>query len=192
MEKVDSHSKNKSVEKNNQKNNVKNRAIRWGITISIITFLLSLFFSFVSNTAVNGLDIVPAIIILLVVIGIGIIFDLIATAVTVAKEEEFHAMAAKKQKGAKQAIKLIRNSPRVANFCADVIGDICGVLSGAVGAIIALKIAESYGVGDIAQYLISAFVAALTVGGKALTKEFAKMNSTKILALISKVISFKK
>lgn len=192
MEKVDSHSKNKGAEKNNQKDNVKSRAIRWGITIFFITFLLSLFFSFISNTAVNGLDIIPAIIILLTVIGIGITFDLIATAVTVAKEEEFHAMAAKKQKGAKQAIKLIRNSPRVANFCADVIGDICGVLSGAVGAIIALKIAESYGVGNTAQYIISALVAALTVGGKAVTKEFAKLNSTKILALVSKLISFKK
>ena len=192
MEKGDSHSNNKSAEKNNQKENVKNKAIRWGITISIITFLLSLFFSFISNTAVNGLEVIPAIIILLAVIGTGILFDLIATAVPVAKEEEFHAMAAKKQKGAKQAIKLIRNSSRVANFCADVIGDICGVLSGAVGAIIALKITESYGIGDAAQYLISAFVAALTVGGKAVTKDIAKKHSTKILSIISKLISFKK
>ena len=192
MEKGDSHSNNKSAEKNNQKENVKNKAIRWGITISIITFLLSLFFSFISNTAVNGLEVIPAIIILLAVIGTGILFDLIATAVTVAKEEEFHAMAAKKQKGAKQAIKLIRNSSRVTNFCADVIGDICGVLSGAVGAIIALKITESYGIGDAAQYLISAFVAALTVGGKAVTKDIAKKNSTKILSIVSKLISFKK
>ena len=192
MEKEVSHSNNKSVEKNKQKGNGKNKAIRWGITIGFITFLLSLFFSFISNTAVNGLAVIPAIIILLAVIGTGVIFDIIATAVTVAKEEEFHAMAAKKQKGAKSAIKLIRNSSRVANFCADVIGDICGVLSGAVGAIIALKISESYGIGEIAQYLISALVAALTVGGKAVTKDIAKKHSTKILSIVSKLISFKK
>ena len=192
MEKEVSHSNNKSVEKNKQKGNGKNKAIRWGITIGFITFLLSLFFSFISNTAVNGLAVIPAIIILLAVIGTGVIFDIIATAVTVAKEEEFHAMAAKKQKGAKSAIKLIRNSLRVANFCADVIGDICGVLSGAVGAIIALKISESYGIGEIAQYLISALVAALTVGGKAVTKDIAKKHSTKILSIVSKLISFKK
>lgn len=192
MEKESSHS-NKSVEteKKVKKNSVKSRTIKWGITISIVTFLLSLFFSFISNTAVNGLEIIPAIVILLAVIGLGIIFDLIATAVTVAKEEEFHAMAAKKQKGAKKAIKLIRNSPRVANFCADVIGDICGVLSGAVGAIIALKLTETYGMSDACQYIISALVASLTVGGKAFTKEIAKKNSTKILSLVSKVLSFK-
>lgn len=192
MEKGDSHSRVKSVEKNKQRDNGKNRTIRWGITIGFITFLLSLFFSFISNTAVNGLAVIPAIIILLAVVGTGVMFDIIATAVTVAKEEEFHAMAAKKQKGAKNAIKLIRNSSRVANFCADVIGDICGVLSGAVGAIIALKIAESYGVGEVAQYLISALVAALTVGGKAVTKDIAKKHSTKILSIVSKLISFKK
>lgn len=31
----------------------------------------------------------------------------------------------KKQSGAKTSLKLIRNSVRVANVCADVIGDIC-------------------------------------------------------------------
>lgn len=165
--------------------------IKWAITIAIVTFLLSLIFSFISNTAVNDLEIVPAIIILLLVIGIGIIFDLIATAVTVAKEEEFHAMAAKKMKGSKKAIQLIRNSSKVANFCADVIGDICGVLSGAVGAIIALKLTQYYNMSESFQFIISALVASLTVGGKAFTKEIAKRNSTKIVYAISKLISFK-
>ena len=190
MEKETSHS-NKRGENKIKKDSTKNKTIKWGITISIVTFFLSLLFSFISNTAVNGLEIIPAMIVLFLVIGLGITFDLIATAVTVAKEEEFHAMAAKKQKGAKQAIKLIRNSSIVANFCADVIGDICGVLSGAVGAIIALKLTKSYGMSEACQYIISAIVAALTVGGKAFTKEIAKKNSTKILSLISKVLSFK-
>ena len=190
MEKETSHS-NKRGENKIKKDSTKNKTIKWGITISIVTFFLSLLFSFISNTAVNGLEIIPAMIVLFLVIGLGITFDLIATAVTVAKEEEFHSMAAKKQKGAKQAIKLIRNSSIVANFCADVIGDICGVLSGAVGAIIALKLTKSYGMSEACQYIISAIVAALTVGGKAFTKEIAKKNSTKILSLISKVLSFK-
>ena len=190
MEKETSHS-NKRGENKIKKDSTKNKTIKWGITISIVTFFLSLLFSFISNTAVNGLEIIPAMIVLFLVIGLGITFVVIATAVTVAKEEEFHAMAAKKQKGAKQAIKLIRNSSIVANFCADVIGDICGVLSGAVGAIIALKLTKSYGMSEACQYIISAIVAALTVGGKAFTKEIAKKNSTKILSLISKVLSFK-
>lgn len=162
----------------------------WVITVAITTFLLSLFFSYISNTAISKLTIVPGIIVLIVVILIGIVFDLIGVSVTIAKEEEFHARASKKIRGAKTAIKLIRNSAKVSNFCADVIGDICGVLSGAISAIIALKLTESYGMSSSFQFVVSALVASLTVSGKAITKEFAKKNANKILAVVTKVINF--
>lgn len=162
----------------------------WVITVAITTFLLSLFFSYISNTAISELTIVPGIIVLIVVILIGIVFDLIGVSVTIAKEEEFHARASKKIRGAKTAIKLIRNSAKVSNFCADVIGDICGVLSGAISAIIALKLTESYGMSSSFQFVVSALVASLTVSGKAITKEFAKKNANKILAVVTKVINF--
>lgn len=162
----------------------------WVITVAITTFLLSLFFSYISNTAITGLAVIPGIIILLLVIGVGVLFDLIGVAVTVAKEEEFHARASKKVKGSKTAIKLIRNSPKVSNFCADVIGDIAGVLSGAISAMIALKLTETYGMSSSFQFIVSALVASLTVSGKALTKEIAKRNANKILIIVTKVINF--
>lgn len=112
-----------------KKTEKKDSHLKWIVTVSISSFILSLFFSYISTTAISDLNVLPSIIILLLVIFLGIIFDLIATAVTVASEEDFHARASKKIKGSKTAIKLIRNSAKVANFCADVIGDICGVLS---------------------------------------------------------------
>lgn len=162
----------------------------WVITVAITTFLLSLFFSYISNTAITNLEVIPGIIILLVVIGMGILFDLIGVAVTVAKEESFHAKASKKIKGSKTAIKLIRNSSKVSNFCADVIGDIAGVLSGAISAIIALKLTEYYGMSSSFQFVVSALVASMTVSGKAMTKEFAKKNANKILEIVTKIINF--
>ena len=54
--------------------------------------------------------------ILLIVIFIGVLFDLVAIAVTVAKEEEFHAKASKKIKGAKTALKSIKHS-----FCINIV-----------------------------------------------------------------------
>ena len=171
------------------KENKKNSSIKWVVTAFLLTFVLSLLFSFISNVAINGLDIIPATIVLLVVILVGILFDLIGVSTTVAKEEEFHSMAAKKIHGAKKAIKLIRNSPKVSNFCADVIGDICGVLSGSLSALITLKLTEQYGIDSNIQILLSAVVAALTVGGKAITKELAKKNPTKIVFFVSKLIS---
>ena len=61
----------------------------------------------------------------------------------------------------------------------DVIGDIAGVLSGAISALIALKIYEQ--LGKSIQFILSAAVAALTVGGKAIGKNIANENSTKIV-----------
>lgn len=111
----------------------------------------------------------------------GIFFDIIGVAVTVANEHEFHAKATKKVKGSKDSIYLIRNAPKVANICADVIGDICGVLSGAISALISMKFTEQFDLNFDLQFLFSALVAALTVGGKALGKNIANNNSTKIV-----------
>lgn len=169
------------------KNKEKKENLKWFITVCISTFILSLFFSYISTTAISNLSIVPAIILLFAVIFIGILFDIIGVAVTVAKEEHFHAMATKKIEGSKLAIKLIRNSAKVSNFCADVIGDICGVLSGAVGAIIAMKLTQDYGMDQNVQFVVSALVASVTVGGKALGKSIAQKNSTQIVHLVSKI-----
>lgn len=113
------------MSKDKESKSKKNTAFSWIITAFVLTFVLSLVISFISNFAINGLSIIPAILVLLVVILIGILFDLIGVSTTIAKEEDFNAMAAKKIHGSKQAIKLIRNSPKVSNFCADVVGDIC-------------------------------------------------------------------
>lgn len=114
------NSKNKK-----EKNKKDNQNIKWFIEVFIMTFILSLIFSYISTNGVSNLSLIPAILILVAVIGVGIIFDIIGVAVTVANEDEFHAKATKKAKGSKSSIKLIKNAPRVANICADVIGDIC-------------------------------------------------------------------
>lgn len=165
-----------------------NSEIRWFFTVFITTFILSLFFSYMSTTAINDIPIIPALLILIVVIGLGIFFDIVGVAVTIAKEEEFHAKASKKIQGAKTSISLIRNSSKVANICADVIGDICGVLSGAISAIVAMKITASYGLRFDIQFFVSALVAALTVGGKALGKGLAKRKNGKIVGMVGKVL----
>lgn len=161
----------------------------WFIKVFILTFILSIVFSYISTNGVSGLSLVPAILILVLVIFVGIFFDIIGVAVTVANEEEFHAKATKKVEGSKNSIKLIRNAPRVANICADVIGDICGVLSGAISALISVKITEQFGLSNNLQFILSAVVAALTVGGKAIGKEIASKNSTKIVHRVGKILN---
>lgn len=162
--------------------------LKWFITIFVTTFILSITFSYISTNALNDLEIFPAIVILIAVIFVGIVFDIIGVAITVANEDEFHAKATKKAKGSKASIFLIRNSAKVANICADVIGDICGVLSGAISAIVATKIGSNYGLGFNVQFIMSAMVASLTVGGKALGKNFATQKSTNIVHAVGKIM----
>ena len=172
----------------NSKNKEKDHSkLKWFIQVFITTFLLSICFSYISTYGVSNLNLISSIIILVAVIAVGILFDIIGVAVTVAKEEEFHAKATKKVAGAKTSLKLIKNAAKVANICADVIGDVCGVLSGAVSAMIAAKLAENTGAN--LQFVISAIVASLTVGGKALGKEIANKNSTKIVHFVGTMIS---
>ena len=114
---------NNKENKNNKKDH--SESIGWFIKIFITTFILSIVFSFSSTNGISNLSLIPAILILLLVILVGIAFDIVGVAVTVANEHEFHAKATKKVEGSKSSIKLIRNAPKVANICADVIGDIC-------------------------------------------------------------------
>ena len=163
--------------------------IKWCIEVVIITFILSILFSYISANGVSKLSIIPAILILIGVILLGIIADIIAIAVTVANEEEFHAKASKKIPGSKTSIKLIKNAPRVANICADVIGDICGVISGAVGTLVSIKLVEKLGISSNIQYFVSALIASAMIGGKAIGKEFGISRSTKIVHSVGKIIN---
>ena len=120
-------------EKENNKKEKKSKSDKvWFIKVFISTFILSMIFSYVSANGVSRLGLILAILILILVIFIGIIFDIIGVESSLldnisisANEEKFHAKATKKVKGSKDSIKLIKNAPKVANICADVIGDIC-------------------------------------------------------------------
>lgn len=188
-EKSKSLTKDKKIKNTKKDKKQKNETLRWFIIVCILTFILSLSFSYVSSIAVNGLNIILALVILLGVIFIGIIFDIIGVAVTVGEEHDFHAKATKKAKGSKTALKLIKQSAKVANVCADVIGDICGVLSGAISATIAMKIMNQFNIGFDLQFIISALVASLTVGGKAIGKTIAQEHSTTIIYFVSRILS---
>ena len=130
------------------------------------------------------------IIIALLVIIIGIIFDMIGTATLSANEVPFHAKSSKKIKGAKESLYLIRNAVKVSSICNDVIGDICGIVSGAMGAIIAINISVSLNINIVlSTTLIASIISSLTVGGKAIFKRIAIKNCDDIVFMVGKVKS---
>lgn len=179
--------------KKNQENKKEQSEMKWVVQSFVMTFVLSLIFSYVSTNGVSKLSLLPAILILILVIFLGIIFDIIGVAVTVANEEEFHAKATKKVEGSKNSIQLIKNAPKVANICADAIGDICGVLSGSISALISIKITSYMNLPFDMQFVLSALVSAVTVSGKAFGKGIANKNSTAIVHKVGIILNrFKK
>jgi len=173
------------------KNGKKNKKDHWLWQVFIITFVLAMAFGAVSNTVVNRLNIIVATILLFIIIGIGIAFDLVGMAVASAVEAPFHAKAAKKHKGAKESIRLVRNAPMVSNICNDVIGDICGIISGSIGALLSVSISNKFEFDIIVvSLLVSAVIASITVGGKALGKKFAINKCTDIIYMAGAIIHY--
>ncbi len=164
---------------------------KWLFLIFITTFIMSAIFNMLSTELVENVNnLILSTILLIIVVALGILFDMIGVAVTAADEVPFHAMASDKKKGAKESLKLIKNADRVANVLCDVIGDICGVLSGAISALIATNVAKMLGQNDITitTLLVTATVTALTVWGKGVFKQVAIKNSTKIIEKIGRII----
>lgn len=166
----------------------------WIIKAFLLTFFITLLVSGTSNLISNYCPFLVLILITIGIILVGILFDIIGTSVLTANEASFHAMAARKVKGAKKGIKLIKNSSNIANFCNDVIGDICGIVSGSMGAMIAIYISTHLKIeATITALLVSSIISSITVGGKALGKKYATKKSDKIVTIIGKILSkFKK
>ena len=164
--------------------------VKWVITIFLVTIVVSGLISLISDQLMDRSSIGVAFVILFSIVLIGILFDVIGVAVTSADETPFHAMASRKVPGAKEAIRLLRKAERVSSICNDVVGDICGVVSGSASAAIAVQILNNFEFSwpDMVSLMMSAFVAALTVGGKAIGKTFAVNSSTAIVHFVGKTI----
>lgn len=171
--------------KKNKKNNTS-----WIIKIISITFFVSLFFSGLSEMLIPKLNIFLGILIVVIFVLIGVLFDMIGVAITSADDKPFHAKSSKKIKGAKTAVKLLKNADKVSSFCNDVIGDICGILSGSAGVTIANIIITKTNYNPfMVTLLITAIIASLTIGGKAIGKSIAIKNNTEIVYTFSKILS---
>lgn len=194
---IKNNNSNTPKELNDKKQNTKKKKNKkqpfwvWPVKIFILALTLSLLFGIVSEMVLSNANIVICIILIFVLLAISIIFDMIGVAFTSCPIEPLYAMASKKVKGSKKAISLIKNANKVSSLCCDVIGDICGILSGAAGASIAVKIIAgatgSYAI--IIATLVSAVIAALTVFGKAMCKNIAITQSVKIVNLVGKCLS---
>ena len=162
----------------------------WVIKVFLFTFLICILISGISNSIANNANIVVLLIITAIIIFVGIIFDIIGTAVLTANEATFHAKASNKIKGSKESIRLIKNASNIANFCNDIIGDICGIVSGSMGAMIAIYFANKLSVNPtITVLIVSSIISSIMVGGKAIGKNIAIKKSGQIIFRVGKLLN---
>lgn len=162
----------------------------WIIKAFLMTFFIALIFSSITNVIINKCNYIALIIFSVLFILIGIFFDMIGTAVLTANESTFHAKSSKKIKGSKQSVILIKNSDRIASICNDVIGDICGIVSGSVGAMLSIYISNVTQINVVyTTLIISSIISSLTVGGKAIGKKYSIKNSDIIIEKVGLFLS---
>ena len=166
------------------------KTARWVATIFGVTIVVSGTISLVSDVVMEASGMAVAFVILLLIVLIGILFDIVGMAVATADEKPFHSMAARKVPGSQESIRLLRNAERVSSICCDVVGDICGVVSGSASATIAAQVVTKleFSWPQVVSLLMSALVAALTVGGKAIGKTVAINSCTQIVHSVGRFL----
>ena len=182
---------NKDVRKKTKKKGKQEKSTgRWAVQVFFIAVTLSAALSFASDQALDGAGLAVAFAVLLAFILLGIVFDIIGVSVTAADEKPFHSMAARKTPGAREALNLIRKADKVSSFCNDVVGDICGIISGSTGAVIVVQMQAAVGFlpAMVISLAVTALTSGLTIGGKALGKSFAIAKSTAVLQLVGRIL----
>jgi len=158
--------------------------------VTLLTFILTIITALLSYSWIESITFLPAVIILILIISIGVIGDMVGIAAAAAEEEPFHAKASKKVFGAKKGLFLVKHANRVSNFMCDIVGDICGIISGSLGLVIVIKMANHWQLPNSwLDLLVLSLIASLTVGGKSFLKSYGIKKANEIILLVGKILS---
>lgn len=178
--------KKKKVEKKKHKRNL------WPLKAMLITLVLSALVNIISTLVLDSAQLWLAIVITLFIVLVGVVFDVIGTAATSCDMQPLLAMASRKVKGAKTAVKLAQKSDIVSNICNDIVGDICGIVSGACAATITASALANLSNATLVIALtiaVYAVISTLTITLKAIGKGVAVNNATDIIFGVAKILS---
>lgn len=131
-----------------------------------------------------------AVLVVFFIIAIGVLFDIIGVALAAADKARFYAMDSKRVYASRQCVYMVKNADILSNVCNDIIGDICGIISGASGAVIAYRLSTSENANIWIGIIVSGIIAALTVGGKAYGKTIGMKKCNEIVLAVGKIFAF--
>ena len=162
----------------------------WILIVTLLAFGLSIVMSLLAELVLKNVQLTLSIIVTFIFILLGVVFDIIGVAVTSGDETTFHSMAARRVRGGKMGVKLVKNASKVSSICCDVVGDICGIISGSAGVTIIALIIKLTDINPLVITLVvTSLISSLTIGGKALGKGVAINKSDKVITIVSKILS---
>ncbi len=165
--------------------------LRWVVRVFVLAVVISAVMSFGSEAILEGTGFLAAVLVLFFFIFLGIAFDVIGVACTAADPSAFYSMASHRTKGAKEALWLLKHSERVSSICNDVVGDICGIVSGSTAAVLILLLKNRFTWNEMAVSIaITALISGMTIGGKALSKQFAIERSKDVVFFTARILRF--
>ena len=163
---------------------------KWAYQMFFISFAMSIFLGFMSQTILSNLGVIFASLIIVIFIFLGIISDMLGVVAASCDIEVFEKWKKEGVSGAEIGYAICQNSEKFCSFCGDVVGDICSTLCGAGGAYIVTYLAyniQNIAVLNLLTILISALIAGVTVFFKAIAKAKALKKSNIIVLRIGRI-----
>ena len=88
------------------------------------------------------------------------------------------------------AIRLLQNANQVSSVCNDVVGDICGIVSGSTAAVIVTHLQRDLSTTSVLISIgATALISGITIGGKALGKSVAINDCTKVVYRVARIMN---
>ena len=164
----------------------------WPIKILIVTLVLSFGISIISESTLQGTSFILSVALLIPLLVCAIVADVVGVSVAACNPRAFEKKDRENLQSFKMAKRLVQNAEKISCICNDVVGDVCGIISGAIGSNMAMIIIGRGGVVGASALIaagVSAVIAGITVFGKALAKKYAIDNAEKITLIIAKILS---
>ena len=164
-------------------------SVRWAFKALVLSVSLSIVFGMFSQSLFPTMPAFLSVLIIFFFIIVSVLFDMIGVAFTTMSKSDLNGFSEPDSHLFETLSRLFENKDKISSFCGDIVGDICGILSGAGGVSLVYNMNFlDMNVNFIATCITSSVIAGLTIFGKAIMKGYAVQNCKKVAYLTAKII----
>ena len=161
--------------------------MKWVTKAFVLSISLSIVFGMMSQSVFPVLPAFLSIFVILFFIFVSCLFDMIGVAFT--SFDKSRLVLYEKEKCFEIAKRLCENTDKISSFCGDIVGDICGILSGAGGVSLVVNLnLKNANIAFLLTCFVSSLIAGLTILGKAIMKTYAVESAETVVIKTANVL----